>query len=145
MLVPKISSSLGSSQFTFRYQNFRFHLVWNINGIKMEPDLYQNEKNAHDPLKFLYRNQNRATRTGAAEPQEQWLQYRNRNWTTKTSPIPTLVSQHIDDSVYTLKDMIWDLSVISIQPHFWFIPNIFWDLLPASEYNWYNFSPKYEK
>ena len=32
ILVPKILSNLGSSQFRFQYQSFRFHRIWNQNG-----------------------------------------------------------------------------------------------------------------
>ena len=56
ILVPKILSRLGSSQFRFQYQSFRFHLIWNRNSTEMKPNWYQNENNANNPLKTLYRN-----------------------------------------------------------------------------------------
>ena len=37
ILVPRILSSLGSSQFRFQRQSFRFHLNWNRNGTEIEP------------------------------------------------------------------------------------------------------------
>ena len=50
-----ILSSLGSSQFRFQYQSFRFHLILNRNGPEMEPNRYKNDRNANSPLKTLYR------------------------------------------------------------------------------------------
>ena len=34
-------------QFRFQNQSFRFHLIWNWNSIEMEPNQYQNGKNAN--------------------------------------------------------------------------------------------------
>ena len=55
-LVPEILSSLGFSQFRFRYQSFRLHLSWSWNRTEMESNYYQYEENAIYPLKALYQN-----------------------------------------------------------------------------------------
>ena len=97
ILVLKISSSLGSSQFRFQYQSFRFHLIWGQNGAKMEPKWNRTStkmrqmqitpwKPCTETLVSRIRNQNRGTRTGTVEPQEPRLQYRNRDWTEKSGP-----------------------------------------------------------
>ena len=56
ILGQQILSSLGSRQFRFQYQSFRFHLIWGRNRAEMEPNQYQNETNANNPLRTLYRN-----------------------------------------------------------------------------------------
>ena len=57
----------------------------------MEPNQYQNESNANNPLKTLYKtlvsrisDQNQGTRTGTVEAQEPRPQYQNRDWTEKS-------------------------------------------------------------
>ena len=97
ILVPKILSSLGSSQFRFQYQSFRFHLIWGWNWTEMEPKWNQNStkmrqlqitpwKPCTDTLVSRIRKQNWGIRTGTVEPQEPRLRYRNRDWTEKSGP-----------------------------------------------------------
>ena len=40
----------------FQYQSFKFYLIRSCNEAKMEPNQYQNEKNANSPLKAIYWN-----------------------------------------------------------------------------------------
>ena len=103
ILVPKILSSLGSSQFRFQYQSFRFHLIWSWNWTEMEPKWNQNSTKMRQlqNLKTLYRNP-------GIENKEPELRYQNRyrgtagteasvpkpglNWKIRT--VPTLLATH---------------------------------------------------
>ena len=82
ILVPKILSILGSSQFRFQYQSFRFHLIWSRNGTIMEPNQYWNKTNANNPWKPCTETLVWEVRTRTEPPVS--LNRKNRGLSTKT-------------------------------------------------------------